>query len=205
MTRQIIGVDIDDVLSATAEGFTTYSNRRWGNKHKAEQYTEAWAEFWGVSTEEAIKRSDEYHSSGALSRFSYYEQAVPVLRELSKKYKIVVITSRRKTLKTLTDAWLEEHFSGLFEEVHYAGIWDTDDNNHSIEYRLKQTKADVAQQLGVTYLIDDQLKHCVGAADVGIKALLFGNHPATRMAQLPDGVVRAEDWHKVREYFHAQS
>jgi uncharacterized HAD superfamily protein len=158
VARQIIGVDIDDVLSATAEGFTTYSNERWGNKRKVEQYTEAWVEFWGVSTGEAIKRSDEYHSSDVISQFSYYEQAAPVLRELSKKYKIVVITSRRKMLKTLTDAWLEKYFPTLFEEVHYAGIWDTVGNNR----------------------------------------------PTIGTVQLPDGVVRAEDWHGVGEYFYAQ-
>lgn len=202
MERQIIGVDIDDVLSASAEGFTKYSNERWGGQYKAEDYTEAWADFWGVSIEEAMKRSDEYHSSTVPAEYDPFLEAVPVLSELHKKYKTVVITSRQKVFKELTNAWIDRHFYGVFDEVHYAGIWD--DDSTSIERRLSATKAGLAKQLGVDYLIDDQLKHCIGAAEVGIGALLFGNHPAILDSSLPEGIVKIQDWDAVAEYFRAK-
>jgi hypothetical protein len=56
--QQVIGIDIDDVLSRSAEGFTAYSDKRWGNGHKIEQYDEDWAKFWGVPAEEGQKCPD---------------------------------------------------------------------------------------------------------------------------------------------------
>jgi len=204
MSEQAIAVDIDDVLSATAEGFTAFSNERWGGKHLAEDYTEAWAEFWGISIEEALKRSDEYHNSNVISTFSHYKESVPVLRKLAEKYKLVVITSRKRMLKELTDTWLEQHYSGIFSEVHYAGIWDADGEVRSTEHRLNQTKAELARELGAEYLIDDQPKHCLSAAAIGIKALLFGRHKVLNNLALPENVIRVADWHAVEEYFDAQ-
>jgi 5'(3')-deoxyribonucleotidase len=204
MKRKVIAVDIDDVLSLTAEGFAAFSDERWGGKHKSEDYTEAWAEFWNVSIEEALKRSDEYHDSGVIATFNHHGTSVGVLRRLSKKYDIVVITSRRKTLKDLTDTWLATHYPGIFSEVHYAGIWDHDGEARSIEHRLNQTKTELAQQIGADYLIDDQPKHCVSAAAVGIQALLFGRHKSLDMLELPAGVIRVADWIAVEEYFDAK-
>jgi len=206
MAKQVIAVDIDDVLSATAEGFTRYSNEQWGNTHKAENYSEAWADFWNVSIDEAMKRSDIYHASGVIGEFEHYAEALPVLRGLAKKYTLVVITSRKKAIKELTDAWLERHFPGVFSAVHYAGIWDIKEGEErAIERRLSQTKTELARELGASYLIDDQLKHCAGAADAGIAALLFGGrHRTVDRSVLPAGITFVQDWQAVEEYFSAK-
>ena len=38
----------------------------------------------------------------------------------------------------------------------------------------KLTKGMLAKEIKADYLIDDQLKHCSAAAELGIPALLFG-------------------------------
>jgi hypothetical protein len=53
--------------------------------------------------------------------------------------------------------------------------------------------------------IDDQPKHCVAAADIGIKALLFGEYSWNRTDTLPVGVARVKDWVAVLQYFDEQS
>ncbi|HJQ08525.1 MAG TPA: hypothetical protein VJ836_03545 [Candidatus Saccharimonadales bacterium] len=40
--RRIIAVDIDDVLSASAEGFVVFSNKQWGTRLTLDDYTEDW-------------------------------------------------------------------------------------------------------------------------------------------------------------------
>jgi 5'(3')-deoxyribonucleotidase len=204
--RQIIAVDLDDVLSATAEGFALYSNERWGGDHKADSYLEEWAVFWGVSLEEALKRSTEYHASNAVTRYRHIEQALPVLGHLTSRYDMVVVTSRRSALKKHTDAWLEKYFPGLFQEVRYAGIWDASHKtDQEVRARLNQTKAEICREIGADYLIDDHPKHCIGAAEAGLKAVLFGEYKWNRVAKLPTGVTRARNWGEVKEYFDAES
>jgi 5'(3')-deoxyribonucleotidase len=204
MRRPVIAIDLDDVLSASADGFAAYSNERWGGDYKPENYLENWAIYWGVSLEEALKRSKEYHSSDAVVRYRHSEPAVPVLRALRPKYDLVVVTSRRISFKQHTDTWLQKHFPNIFREVRYAGIWDAShQTNSEVRQRLSQTKTSICRDLGADYLIDDQPKHCFDAAESGVQAVLFGDYKWNKTVELPKGVTRVSDWDGVRRYFNA--
>jgi len=200
--REKIAVDLDDVLSASAEGFVAFSNEQWGTTLTAEEYSEEWAVVWGCSLEEAQRRSDLFHQSGAVDGYKHFPHAIPVLRALAKRFDMSVVTSRQSLLQPKTDSWLDRHFTGIFQEIHYAGMWDTDDH---VEHALKQTKADVCQRIGANYLIDDQLKHCIGVAECGVKAILFGDYRWNRAVELPPGVTRAATWDDVARYFDVES
>jgi len=202
--RKTIAVDIDDVLARSAEGFVAFSNERWGMQLQPEDYQEEWAVVWGVPLEEALRRSIEFHSSGVVGGYQPYEAALPVLRRLAIKFDLVAVTSRKTLIKPETDRWLDRHFPHIFREVHYAGIWDKQLTHHDVARRLAHTKAEVCRQIGADYLIDDQPKHCIGAAKAGIKAILFGDYKWNRQQQeLPEGVTRARHWDDVLEYFRA--
>jgi 5'(3')-deoxyribonucleotidase len=202
--KQVIAVDIDDVLSATAEGFVAHSNKLWGQSLQPDDYTDEWAVMWGVSLDEAIQRSEElFKDVSFVGEYARFDHAFPVLKELSKKYKLIILTSRRSILKEITDRWLAKHFPGIFEEVIFAGIWDSDEH---VLKKFHKTKAEMCLAAGVDYLIDDQLKHCVGAAEVGVVSLLFGAYKWNETdTALPSKVVRVRNWFEVKEYFDAQS
>lgn len=200
--RKTIAVDVDDVLSASAEGFAEYSNLRWGAGVKPEDYTEEWAVFWNVPLKEAVKRSVEFHQSDTVSRYRHFDGALPILRNLRDRYNLIVVTSRQSVLKSHTDVWLEEHFPGIFSDTHYAGIWDS---GQQVAHMLKRTKAELCRELGADYLIDDQLKHCVAAHEVGIVALLFGDYSWNKeVPTAPGGIIRVPSWQAVGEYFDGQ-
>ena len=205
MTKRIIAVDIDDVLSGSAAGLAKYSNERWNADVAAEDYDEDWAKFWRVSPEEAIRRADELHEAGVFGRHDPIAEALPAVIELKKHYKLIVVTSRRRRLQAETEAWLDRNFPGVFSEVHYAGFFDNDASAHDVKKALVQHKADLCRELGANYLIDDQLKHCIAAADCGVQALLFGNYRWNRMDKLPKGITEVHGWEDVRRYFNAKS
>ncbi|HLA48993.1 MAG TPA: hypothetical protein VJY84_00415, partial [Candidatus Saccharimonadales bacterium] len=66
-------------------------------------------------------------------------------------------------------------------------------------------KAEVCREIGADYLVDDQPKHCLAAADAGITALLFGDYKWTRVNNLPKNVIKVRNWPAVLEYFNAKS
>jgi 5'(3')-deoxyribonucleotidase len=201
--QKIIAIDIDDVLAANAEGFIEFSNTRLGHKLKKDDYQEEWAKVWNVSLEEAMRRAEEFHISGVVADYQYKHGALDVLQKLSQTYKLITVTSRRSILKDHTTRWLERHFPGVFDDVCYAGIWEGD---KTIEQMINQTKADVCLALGADYLIDDQIKHCFGAASVGMKSLLFGEYGWNQTTdRLPENVIRVKDWKDVEEYFDGES
>lgn len=204
MKQQLtIAVDIDDVLSKTVEAFITFSNERWGHTLTTDDYQEAWAEVWNVTIKEAEKRGIEYHDSGAVGRYRPHDSAFDVLKKLSKKYRLIAATSRRKVLMPETEAWMAQHFPGIFSELHYAGMWDRTQNDFDIKRALSNTKTELLQQIGANYLIDDQLKHCVSAHQAGITAILFGEYGWNKnLPEGSEGIIRARDWNEVAEYFN---
>ncbi len=202
MKRPIIAIDIDDVLSHNAAGFTAFSNATWGTTLTPEDYHEHYAELWGIDMVESNERILRYHREGVLGTYKHVDTALPVLKRLSKDYELRIVTSRRETTRPVTLAWIHEYFAGIFtdEKVHFAGIWDKGITTE----RLATTKASVIAELGADYLIDDQLKHCQGVAETGRRALLFGNYTWNKTDTLPSGVVRVDDWAAVEKYFYGE-
>ena len=197
--KEILAIDIDDVLAANAEGFVSFSNERWGTSLKPEDYDEHWAEVWRVDEEETEKRAVELVESGAVGRYKHIAEAESVLRKLHDKYTIHAVTSRRRTVEKETIAWIESHFSGMIDEISFAGFYDDPSQIHN---NRAKTKADILKEIGASYLIDDQLKHCLGAAQIGIDTILFGDYKWNQTHEtLPVNVTRCKDWAEVDQYF----
>jgi uncharacterized HAD superfamily protein len=194
--KPVIAVDIDGVLVSEAEFIVHYSNKHWGHNLSLDDYREHWADMWKVGPEEVERRADILHSPGIIKKYRLLDNAHRVLSELSKNFRLIVITSRRKMVEEETIDWLEENFGDIFEQIHFTGFWDT----ITVESHLL-SKADLSKELGVTYLIDDQPKHCFGAAKHGIKAILFGDYAESRHLDPPEGVKRCSNWQEVLEYF----
>lgn len=202
----VIAIDIDDVLSASAEGFAVYSNKRWGHTLTTDDYQEEWAKVWGIPLSETLTRAAEFHGSGVVGDYRHFEDALPVLKKLTKNYNLILVTSRRKVLQAETSSWLERYFKGIFKDVHYVGMWDQ--QRHlvdDVQTSIRATKTQICKEIGASYLIDDQLKHCLDAANAGMTALLFGNYRWNRRDVLPARVIRAGNWQAVEEYFDGQS
>lgn len=197
MTRKIIAVDIDDVLAAAAEGWISYSNERWGMNLKLHQYDENWREVWGVDDDESSKRQQIIYDSGIQGRFDTKKGAREVLLKLSERYDLVITTSRVKKIHHHTMAWIEEHFSGIFKDIHLTGLYDI-----MTEKSYTGTKADLIAKIGADYLIDDQPKHCLAVAEAGVEAILFGDYPWNHdIGELPPRVTHCHDWAAVGDYF----
>lgn len=199
MAKKIIAVDIDDVLAHHAEAMVAYSNRTFGPGHSYDTYTEHWSVFWGVDKDETSRRALEYHLTDDMIGYKARDHAKEVLLELKKNYDLVVVTARRQEVVSVTKEWLDTWFPDIFDSIYHVGIWDViRDDSHVL------TKADMCAELGVSYLIDDQIKHCNGAADIGVEAILFGDYP-WQLDVLHENVHRCHDWQAVRRFFSEQA
>jgi 5'(3')-deoxyribonucleotidase len=201
MGQKTIAVDVDDVLSLTAEAFIAHTNKLFGHQLTVADYQDDWGKMWGVPLDQAMRRaaqvSKEHHY---LKECLAIEHALPVLQRLKKDYRLVVVTARRLVTKQTTEDWLAKQYPDVFSDIIYAGIWDSTDN---ITERVHRSKANICQELGADYLIDDQLKHCIGAADCGITSLLFGGYPwAQTTNELPNNLIKVDNWKQVEEYFY---
>ncbi len=199
MRKEVIAIDIDDVLAANAEGFAAFSNDRWGTSLEPDDYTEHWAEMWSIDQEEADKRRNVIIKEKLFTSYRFFDEAKAVLKELKKNYKLVIVSSRSNEVHKETLKWLDAEYKGVFSEIHFAKMWD-DPKLHILK-KLKMTKAEICKEIGADYLVDDQPKHCIAAANAGIKVILFGDYKWSRDIKLIKNMTRAIDWHGVKEYF----
>ena len=197
MAKPIIAIDIDDVLADYALGFIEFSNAHWDTHLTIDDYDEHWANVWKVDMAEVRRRADLIHEKRLVKDLTHKLEAPPVLERLSQRFDLVVVTSRRVQNKEDTLAWLQLYYPMLStQNVTFSGFFDTI-NDTSIH----QTKGSIISSVGASYMIDDQLKYCLSAAECGVEALLFGNYRWNQLAELPAKVTRVHDWAGVEAYF----
>lgn len=197
--RPIIAIDIDDVLAKSAPSFVEYSNNHWGTSFVVDDYDENWTKLWQVDNDEAGRRSQEYLGSGILGNYEHNEDAIKVFEKLKENFKLIIVTSRSAWLKETTVDWVKSKYPYVFtdDDIYFAGIWD----KGVCDEAIMRDKGDFIMELGANYIIDDQLKHCIGAAQHGIQALLFGDYGWNKIEVLPSRVNRVKNWSEVLEYF----
>jgi len=86
MPKPKIAVDLDDVLSASADAFVRYSNQRWGTTLTIDDYDERWGVMWQTDQEETQRRAIQVHEAHISVHNRPFDQALPVLRRLSRRY-----------------------------------------------------------------------------------------------------------------------
>lgn len=195
MPKQLIAIDLDDVIVNHYETVVEFHNSRYGTNHTLKDYiSDHWGEVWGTDHAETERRATEFAALGVVGRL-IKAGATEAIHALSKNYDLAIVTVRRKVNVEPTLAWVDQNFPGVFRTVRFVPIWEEENC---------PSKADVCKEIGASYLIDDSSKHCRLAAEAGIHAVLFGDFAWNQVDVLPEGVTRCNDWPAVLEYFNVR-
>lgn len=199
MSKPIIAVDMDDVLSASTEGVRLFINHHYGTNHTSEDYAvpgeyhNYWGKVWGGDEAQNREWYEHYLSSGLQLRLKPVSGAVSAIAELQHRYELVIITAREVQQLAQTEAWLHEHFPRVFRQVEFL-------NAHP--KGKEATKAIILQEVGAGYFIDDKVENCLEAHESGVSSILFGDYGWHKPYELPEGITRCKDWAAVLEYFN---
>ncbi len=194
-----IVIDIDDVLADHARAFADYSNEKFGMNIVPDDYQEEWRHVWKFDLDETIKRAEEYHQSDHLAFCATIGGAQDALKKLKERFRLIALTSRRNSISDLTREWIKQHYPDIFDDIIFAGFFDT-----ITEQSITKTKGEIAKNIGADYIIDDQPKHVLSAVSLGMSGILFGNYGWNKIDTLPDTVLRANDWLEVLQYFESR-
>jgi 5'(3')-deoxyribonucleotidase len=191
MSKEVVAVDLDDVVVETAQNVIDYYNRTYGTNVTMESYYDPdYARVWSTSdTETAVRRVNSYMETEEYHSLLPVEEAVSTLRGLDEKYELHIVTGRPDFVEEATLRWIRQHFPDLYETVVFTNFFDVGGK--------KRHKGDICLELGASYLIDDHLEHAFSAAKNGINVLLFGSYPWNQTNSLPENVRRVVDWQEV--------
>jgi len=94
--------------------------------------------------------------------------AFATLQKLKEDYDLHIVTSRQFAIQDLTLQWVEQHFPGIFSEVHFG-------NHYSREGKVR-SKPEICRDIGAVLLIDDSLQYAMHCYKAEIPVLLFGEY-----------------------------
>lgn len=197
-SKQIIAIDIDDVIAASTESLRLAVNERHNAALTPEHY-QIDADYWGYYERVWEMHGLEVDFDDLNQDMAHDQSHVPLLPgatfaigELSKKFDIVLVTSRDPAWEKATLEWLKRHFGDVFSAVHFAG---------NSKHNGTLSKGELCKQAGAFLLIDDNPEHCRSAIEHGLEAVLFGSYGWHTSTQ---GLHICQDWPQLLEYINGR-
>ncbi|GAB2267500.1 hypothetical protein Dimus_002483 [Dionaea muscipula] len=163
----VVAVDVDEVLGNFVTALNRFIADRYSSNHSVSEYhVYEFFKIWNCSRDEADIRVHEFFKT------SYFRNGIhPIpgaqkaLHKLSKFCTLSVVTSRQNAIKDQTIEWIEKHYPGLFQEIHFG--------NHFALDGVSRPKSDMCRSMGAKVLIDDNPRYAMDCAEAGIRVLLF--------------------------------
>ncbi|CAD5165214.1 unnamed protein product [Musa acuminata subsp. malaccensis] len=165
-----VAVDVDEVLGSFLLALNKFIADCYSSNHSvSEYYVYEFYKIWKCSQAEANIRVHEFFKSSYFKTGIYpIPGARHALDKLSTFCNLSVVTSRQNVIKDHTLEWIEKHYPGLFQEIHFG--------NHFALDGVSRPKSEICRSLGAHVLIDDNPKYALECAEVGIRVLLFDYH-----------------------------
>lgn len=195
MSRQIIAIDVDEVLFPMLEGFTEWHNQLHSTTYTPAMFkTYKFSDTIQVAEAEAISRVRTFLSNGHAGVQPIYN-AQDVIGRLSKEYTLVIVTARFPDLRGVTEEYIHSYFGPYISDIYMAGY-------PGDSYGVRP-KVEICSEINAVALIDDSLRHISDCAGAGMQGVLFGDYSWNKHdGQLPEGVTRCADWNEVAGYFN---
>ncbi|EJD55321.1 hypothetical protein AURDEDRAFT_78358 [Auricularia subglabra TFB-10046 SS5] len=183
----LVAIDLDDVLAQTNAAAARWHNETYGTQMDLSTFyctisclTPLLSQnpYWGSPRECLVKAQLFYDSP-------HYAHATPVrdalqgvgaLRALGVR--LTIVTARDRDHHPQTAAWVNEHFPGCFEGIHYTGEIKSLRDKWGKTTAHKVDKAELCRSLGASLLVDDSADNALACATAAppVRTLLFGDY-----------------------------
>lgn len=168
--KLVVAVDVDEVLGSFLTALNKFIADRYLSKHAISEYSVyEFFRIWNCSRAEADIRVHEFFKT---DYFTLGIHPIPgarhALQKLSTFCNLSVVTSRQNVVKGHTIDWIEKHYPGLFQEIHFG--------NHFALDGTSKPKSVICGSFGAHVLIDDNPRYALECAEIGMKVLLFDYH-----------------------------
>lgn len=195
-SKEIVAVDIDEVLFPFVDEFAKHHNELYGTKLRQSDFTSyKFEEVLAGSFEDALAKVYAFNELEHLDIAPLVD--LEGLQEITDRYALVAVTARNPRFERQTNQWISQHFPNVFTDIKMIG--------YAPVMERPVTKVAVCLELGAIALIDDSVSHVSECAAEGVTGILFGDYPWNNTEILPPNVYRCTDWQQVRDCLNKQS
>lgn len=200
MIKPVIAFDCDDVIVSSGEPCIAHYNKLHGTNVRAENfYSKDYEHVWQADPETATRDLFAYLLTDEYSDMPPMDGAAETLRKLSEKYSLYIVTGRPDETEQATHNWTNKYLPNIFEEIIFTNFFKLSNSKGKL-----RTKADVCEELGAQWLVDDHLHHIKNVSEKGVTGLLFGDLPWEQLDAPSGNIVKIKDWQQLGQYFDSQ-
>ncbi|XP_019196668.1 PREDICTED: uncharacterized protein LOC109190603 isoform X2 [Ipomoea nil] len=193
-----VAVDVDEVLGNFVSALNRFIADRYSSHHSVSEYhVYEFFKIWNCSRDEADIRVHEFFKTCYFKKGIHpIPGAKQALQNLSRFCNLSIVTSRQNAIKDHTVKWIENHYPGLFQNIHFG--------NHFALNGKSIPKSEICRSLGAKVLIDDNPRYAIECAEVGMKVLLFdyeNSYPwcKTESVEGHPLVTKVHNWEEVEQ------
>lgn len=193
MKKEVLAVDVDEVLYPFVPTFLDFHNRMHGTTLTAADVKSYYFhDILGITSQAFRERIDAYELEDD-EQIEPIEYAKAAIKSLSTRFDLVILTARHKRVAARTGKWIARHFADAFQDMYHVGYAPGESKRVS--------KAEICTQIGARALIDDSPVNLEGCVQVGVEGVMFGEYPWTLRSNLPAGIIHKANWPAVEEHF----
>mmetsp|Transcript_14080 Transcript_14080/g.17453 ORF Transcript_14080/g.17453 Transcript_14080/m.17453 type:complete len:199 (+) Transcript_14080:516-1112(+) len=182
--KPTVALDIDEVLCGFLPALIRYHNDTFGSSLVLSDFNSyKFCETWGGSNEEAVEKVHQFFETKYFKEAMYpLTGALEVLKEQSRQFNFVCVTSRQHCIAQETVDWVHRHFPGLVSDFHFGNHWSKEAPHPDIKHPNKQSKSEMCIKANAVALIDDSLHYAQDChnhtqlQDRNFKVALFGQY-----------------------------
>ena len=191
-----VAVDIDEVLGHFVPQLNKYVHDEYGESYGVEHYLQYdFKTVWGCDQDESNARVHSFFESHHFVKIPAVAGALHTLTRMkaSGRIELEIVTSRQHVIEDDTREWIDMHFDGIFEAVHFGNHWAMSGPSRK--------KSEICADIGAEVLIDDNVGYAMDCAQAGMRVLLFdfeGSYPWSKPATpLHENVTVVHSWQEV--------
>lgn len=185
-----IGLDLDEVIVEFARGYLNLYNQKYNKNVKFEEiFSYNLWEPLRISRKEAFDLADDYYDSESFDNIKLVDGAKQGLEKLAHNNELLIVTSRPIYVQHKTEEFLQRTFPEVPIDVVYSG---------DVFNSQGKTKANICENLGLSWFVEDREEYALECAERGIKVLLF-DKPWNRNGQLHKNITRVFSWQHILE------
>lgn len=185
-----IGVDLDEVIVEFSKGYFEFYNSKYKTNFQFKDiFSYNLWEVLGISREESFKLADEFYDSEDFDEVELVKDSKESIVKLADTHELFIVTARPIRIREKTDYFFNKNFPNLPYRIIYSGDLFSEQGSR---------KSDICANLGIEFLVEDNLNYALESAEKGVKVLLL-NKPWNKDGKMHEDVVRVDNWKGILE------
>jgi len=189
-----IGIDIDNTIAPTFKKIINYLNKKYSLKKKeVHSKKPSGYDLFHSDFNSFYNDWEEFLNTEKHLSMKPIKGSTRVIKKLSLKHQIYIITARNSKVKFQTILWIDKHYKNKFEEILFIDYKNTDKNEPIF------TKGDLVNKFKIDVVIEDNLDEIKDIASKNSKTKLFlfdknNQYKWNKKRPLPKNTKKIESW-----------